>query len=80
MFKKIIYEIKNKISDTKIEILSNNSKYFNAIVVSDFFKKKNILERQKILYNIISKYILNKNIHAVSFKIYTKDEWIQINK
>ena len=76
MKEKIINEIKTQIQDAEIELYINNEKYFNAIIISDEFKNKTLIDRQKIIYNIIEKYISNKTIHAISFKTYTKEEWI----
>lgn len=79
MKEKIINEIKKNINDVEIKLHSNDNKYFNAIIISDFFEKKDLLERQKLIYNIIGEYIKNKEIHAISFKTYTKNEWNKDN-
>ncbi len=73
-------KIKNKIVDASVKIFSSNKKYFNMIIITDFFEKKSLLERQQLIYNIINKYITNKEIHAISFKTYTKKEWSDENK
>lgn len=73
-------EIKDKIKDAEIEIFSNDDKYFNAIIISNTFDKKSLIDRQKIIHEIIGKYIINKDIHAISLKTYTNNEWIQENQ
>jgi len=81
MLKEIIKtEIKNKIEHSEIKIFSNDDKYFNAIIIANIFENKSLIDRQKIIYEIIGKYIINKEIHAISFKTYTKDEWLQENQ
>ena len=76
---KITDEIKNVIIDSDIKIITSDNKHFNAIIISDIFNGKEIIDRQKIIYDIIGKYIINGDIHALSFKTYTKDEWNNIN-
>lgn len=76
----IINEIKKVISDVEIYLNINNDKYFNITIITDEFENKELIDRQKMIYNIIEKYIINKSIHAISFKTYTKNEWIQNNK
>ncbi len=72
---KIKLEINEKLKNADIKIFTNDNKYFNTIIISDDFNDKTLIERQKMIYDIIGKYILNKEIHAISFKTYTKQEW-----
>ena len=65
--------------DSDIKIFTDDDKYFNTIVISDLFKDKTLLERQKLVYEVIGKYIVNKEVHAFSFKTYTKTEWSEVN-
>lgn len=76
----LITEITKKIPDVEIKIFTNDNKYFNAIIISNIFSNKDLVERQQLIYDIISNYIINKTIHAISFKTYTKDEWLIENK
>ncbi len=69
---KDILELNIKFS--KVEIFTNDNNHFNAIIISELFKEKSILERQKMVYEVIGKYISNGEIHAISFKTYTPDE------
>lgn len=73
-------EIKNKLKDVEIKIFSNDDKYFNAIIISNVFDNQSLIERQKTIHEIIGKYIINKDIHAISFKTYTNAEWTQENQ
>lgn len=72
---KIKMDILAILNDAEVQIFSKDNKYFNAVVVSDMFKDKDLVARQTLIYNIIGKYIINKDIHAISFKTYTIDEW-----
>ncbi len=62
------------IKSSKVEIFTNDNNHFNAIIISELFKEKSILERQKMVYEVIGKYISSGEIHAISFKTYTPDE------
>lgn len=74
----ITNEIKKNIKDVELNISTNDDKYFNAIIITDEFENKDLLDRQKIVYKIIEKYILNKTIHAISFKTYSKKEYMAL--
>lgn len=76
---KIKQEIQDKFIDSDIKIFTSDDKHFNTIIVSDVFKSKTLIDRQKMVYEVISHYIVSKEIHAISLKTYTKDEWLQIN-
>ena len=71
----LIDDINQKLPDSDIKIFTNDNKYFNAIIISDYFINKELIERQQIINNVIGKYIINKNVHAISFKTYTYSEW-----
>jgi len=76
---KIKNDIKQNIADADIQLSTNDNKYFNAIIITNTFEDKSLIDRQKIIHDIIGKYIINKEIHAISFKTYTKNEWIDKN-
>ena len=48
--------------------------HLSAIIVSDDFVSKTLLERHQIVYNALDK-MIKKEIHAFSMKTYTQDEW-----
>ncbi len=65
--------------DSDIKIFTDNDKYFNIVIISDLFKSKTLVERQKMIYNVIGEYITTRQVHAVSLKTYTKSEWVNVN-
>ncbi|HFL8824241.1 MAG TPA: BolA/IbaG family iron-sulfur metabolism protein [Candidatus Azoamicus sp. OHIO1] len=71
--------IKSKIENSNIKIFTEDNKHFNTCVISDVFKDKTLIERQKIIYELMESHIIAEKIHAFSFKTYTKDEWITHN-
>ena len=48
--------------------------HLSAIIVSDDFVSKTLLERHQMVYNALDK-MIKKEIHAISMKTYTQDEW-----
>lgn len=71
----LINDIIQKLPDADVKIFTNDDKYFNAIIISNIFLNKELIERQQLIYNIIGHHIINRSIHAISFKTYSKDEW-----
>lgn len=71
----LMNDIIHDLPDSEIKIFTNDNKYFNAIIISDSFINKELIERQQIINNIIGKHIINKKVHAISFKTYTHSEW-----
>ena len=73
--KKIKEIILLKFPNSEIYVKTFDEVHFEIVVVDNFFINVELLDRHMKIYNIISHYILNKIIHAVSIKIYTFDEW-----
>jgi len=48
--------------------------HISAIIVSDNFKNKSLLERHQLIYSALGSLIKNE-IHAFSMKTYTTEEW-----
>ncbi|MCR3754974.1 MAG: acid stress protein IbaG [Candidatus Westeberhardia cardiocondylae] len=48
---------------------------FNVIVVGSCFLGLSRVMKHKIVYAPLTKFILNNDIHAISIKVYTPNEW-----
>ena len=48
--------------------------HFNVVIVSDKFKGLNLLKRHRLVYAAVDD-IMNTEIHALSMKTYTPDEF-----
>tara|TARA_B100000427_G_C15495410_1_gene589600 strand:- start:1205 stop:1438 length:234 start_codon:yes stop_codon:yes gene_type:complete len=59
--------------DADIEVSGSESKY-DVKIVSDDFQNKNIIERHKMVYALLNKYIISGEIHALTIKSHTKKE------
>jgi acid stress-induced BolA-like protein IbaG/YrbA len=58
-----------------IKIDTEDERHFFAEVISDEFLSKNSVQRQRLVYTALGDNIANGNIHAISLKTYTKEEW-----
>ena len=71
-------EIKKSIQTENIFINSDDNVHYKAIIVSDEFKDISLINRQRKINKILNQFILKGEIHAISFKTYTIDEWKKI--
>ncbi|CUR53677.1 Uncharacterized protein YrbA [Serratia symbiotica] len=55
--------------------VTNNNDYYNIIVISKLFTGISTIKKQQIIYAPLMKYILNKQIHALSIQAYSPEEW-----
>lgn len=56
-------------------IIKKDGDNFKIIAVSDKFIGLSKLERHKLIYFPLTKYILNNSIHSVSIYTYSTQEW-----
>lgn len=68
--------IKSKFSDSDV-VVTGDGRHFEAIVISQLFEGMNKLTRQRYVYEALGDNILNGNIHALSIKANTPQEWQQ---
>ena len=65
--------ILEKIVDSNVVVDGGDSKY-TVHVISDIFVGKSIIDRHKIVYAALDKYIKSGEIHALTIKSLTIDE------
>jgi acid stress-induced BolA-like protein IbaG/YrbA len=51
--------------------------HFEAVIVSDTFIGKTLLERHKLVYVVLGE-AMKEKIHALSLKTYTPEQWEKI--
>lgn len=56
-------------------LLSGEGCNFNAIVISDEFEGKSLLQQQRMVYATLGDLITNGTVHALSIKSYTNAQW-----
>ena len=85
MIDRIKKMISNKLAISHIEIIDESSQHaghsqssggghYNAIIISDDFINKNLVERHQMIYDILGDMIQNE-IHAFSMKTLTISEF-----
>ena len=77
----------NKLNVFKIDLVDESYKHighnkdtngghFKLLVVSDDFQNMKLLDRHKLIYNILEK-MIKVDIHALSIRAFTKQEYIK---
>jgi len=58
--------------------VSGDGRHFDAVVVSNQFVDKSRLERHRLIYDALGDR-MKEEVHALSMKLYTLEEWSKIN-
>ncbi|CAL4321744.1 BolA/IbaG family iron-sulfur metabolism protein [Buchnera aphidicola] len=58
-------------------IVKNKSNHFKIIAIGKIFNGMNLMNKQKIVYSVIMKYIIKKKIHSVIIDAYSKKNKIE---
>ena len=74
--KKLILEV---LPSSQVFVVGDGH-HFDAEVISLEFANKSRLERQKMIYGKLSAYITSGQLHALSLKTYTEEEWGAISR
>ena len=61
--------------NSQAEISGDDHTHFYATVISDEFTGKSLLQRQRQVYACVDKELASGELHALSLKTYTKQEW-----
>ena len=59
--------IKDGISDAEVTVQSEDNTHYNAIIVSDSFAGKSLIQRHQMVYECLGQAVGNE-IHALSLK------------
>lgn len=70
--------IEQGISTSFVEVEGDGT-HFQAVVVSEQFRGKPPLERHKLVYAALGD-AMESEIHAISIKTYTDDQWEKFKK
>ena len=66
--------IEDELADVEAQV-SGDGSHYEAIVVGDIFAGKSMVEQQRMVYGPLNEYILKGDIHALTIKAYTPDDW-----
>jgi acid stress-induced BolA-like protein IbaG/YrbA len=58
--------------------VTGDGHHFEAIVVSDEFIEKTLLQRHRIIYSALGD-MMKVEVHALSMKLYTINEWRELH-
>ena len=70
--------IEQGISTSFVEVEGDGT-HFQAVVVSEQFRGKPPIERHKLVYAALGD-AMESEIHAISIKTYTDDQWKKLKK
>ena len=78
--KKIEQKLQSGLTDPKIFIqdMTGTMDHFNAIIISDDFIGKNLIEQHRLVYKILGDMVTNE-IHALQLKTLTWEQWKKEN-
>ena len=55
--------------------VTGDGSHFEAIVVSDAFAGKSLLQKQRLVMATVNEQIASGELHALSIKTFTPEEW-----
>ncbi|MDZ7767804.1 MAG: BolA/IbaG family iron-sulfur metabolism protein [Woeseia sp.] len=70
--------IESGLPDASVQVRSDDNTHFEAIVVAEVFSGKRPLARHQLVYRTLGSRVGNE-IHALSIRAYTPDEWQRID-
>lgn len=66
--------IEAAIPDAQVEVISDDNTHFDAVVIASQFENKRSLQRHQLVYAALGER-MGTEIHALSIKAYTPQEW-----
>lgn len=78
--KKIEQKLEEGLTNPKIFLqdMTGTMDHFNAIIISDDFIGKNLIEQHRLVYKILGDMVTNE-IHALQLKTLTWEQWKKEN-
>tara|TARA_B100000902_G_scaffold221384_1_gene210269 strand:+ start:88 stop:339 length:252 start_codon:yes stop_codon:yes gene_type:complete len=70
----ILRTLEKALVDAKVVVKSDDETHFEAIIISDQFEGKSRIARHQLVYGCLGDAVGNE-IHALSIKVYTNNEW-----
>ena len=62
-----------------IKVTGDDGTHFDAVIVSDAFTNQSMIKQHQQVYSALGN-MMQKEIHALSIKTFTPDDWDQIKK
>ncbi len=67
--------LSSNIADAEIPLCTGDGSHFQVTVVSESFTGLRPVKRQQMIYQHLNEQIASGELHAISIKTYTQDEW-----
>lgn len=58
-----------------VDVSGDDGVHFEAVVVSDAFAGKSLVQRHRLVYSALGERMSNQDIHALAIKTYTPEDW-----
>lgn len=65
--------------DSQVSV-SGDGTHFEAVVISDAFEGKGMLQQHRMVYDTLGDNIKNESIHALSMRTFTPAQWEEAQK
>lgn len=62
-----------------VEDLTGGGDHFQAIVISDAFSGKTLVQQHQLVYAAVKQQMASEEIHALALKTYTPEKWTALN-
>jgi acid stress-induced BolA-like protein IbaG/YrbA len=69
--------IQRGLPDAEVQV-SGDGRHFDAVVVSEAFAGKSLLEQHRLVYATLGNK-MGGDIHALTVRTYTREQWAQTN-
>jgi acid stress-induced BolA-like protein IbaG/YrbA len=69
--------IETGLPGAQVTVLGDDGVHFEAVIVSDAFVGKSLLQQHRLVYSTLGERMGNEEIHALALKTYTPDDWEQ---
>jgi len=70
----IEHSIKTALPCTWIKVMGEDGHHFSAVIVSELFQGKNTVKQHQLVYQALGDR-MREEIHALSMKTYTPEQW-----
>ena len=60
---------------SQVQVFGDDGQHFDAIVVSDAFEGKAMLQQHRLVYGTLGGKVEDGSIHALALKTFTPDAW-----
>ena len=70
--------IESGLTTSYVDVIGDGT-HFEAVIVSSDFENRILLERHKLVYKALGD-AMAEDIHAISLKTYTPDQWENIKR